>query len=383
GSLRLMFNCAITRPYALPAALLQVARDAAQESLSINKVSYNALFRFEEDILIVSEGKMAPFTTDFRKAQQRMPAIPVNIQHVNFTWQATKQAEYFYEFQALRSLDLDVMDNPTVNVPLLGSVPHKPSVVQVGFPCLGEQDGVAAFEVTILVMDAGGNIILRTPHNAIFFKTCQRAKCPGGCRNGGFCNARQVCECQDGFYGPHCEKALCLPRCLNGGLCMSPGLCICPPGYYGDSCDKANCSTICLNGGTCFHPGKCICSPGFEGARCENSKCRQPCRNGGRCSGKNKCKCAKGFHGDLCSKAVCEPSCGAQGTCVEPNKCQCKEGWHGRHCYKRYRGEAPNTPRLSSAPKQKPPQHTSSVKEVKEVKEVPEANRLADSNYVV
>lgn len=48
------------------------------------------------------------------------------------------------------------------------------SVVQVGFPCVGEHDGVAAFEVTILVMDRGGNIILRTPHNAIFFKTCQK-----------------------------------------------------------------------------------------------------------------------------------------------------------------------------------------------------------------
>lgn len=44
---------------------------------------------FEEDILIVSEGKMAPFTHDFRKAQQRMPAIPVNIHSMNFTWQAT------------------------------------------------------------------------------------------------------------------------------------------------------------------------------------------------------------------------------------------------------------------------------------------------------
>ncbi|CAL8386206.1 unnamed protein product [Boreogadus saida] len=49
------------------------------------------LIGFEEDILIVSEGKMAPFTHDFRKAQQRMPAIPVNIHYVNFTWQATDQ----------------------------------------------------------------------------------------------------------------------------------------------------------------------------------------------------------------------------------------------------------------------------------------------------
>uniref|UniRef100_A0A3B3QGB9 Wnt inhibitory factor 1 n=1 Tax=Paramormyrops kingsleyae TaxID=1676925 RepID=A0A3B3QGB9_9TELE len=279
------------------------------------------LIGFEEDILIVSEGKMAPFTHDFRRAQQRMPAIPVNINHVNFTWQAPGQAEYFYEFQTLRSLDRDIMDDPTVNVPLLGSVPHKPSVVQVGFPCLGNQDGVAAFEVTVQVMDSGGSVVLRTPHNAIFFKTCQRAKCPGGCRNGGFCNERQVCECQDGFYGPHCEKALCSPQCLNGGLCVSPGICICPPGYYGASCEK----------GTVFQPrhGTNICRVVPAG------RCSQPCLNGGKCGGRNKCKCAKGFHGEICSKAVCEPSCGPHGTCIEPNGCQCRDGWHGHHCNKR------------------------------------------------
>ncbi|KAJ8373629.1 hypothetical protein SKAU_G00042090 [Synaphobranchus kaupii] len=294
--------------------------EAAQEHGSlymwIDANQARVLIGFEEDILIVSEGKMAPFTHDFRKAQQRMPAIPVNIHHVNFTWQATEQAEYFYEFQTLRSLDKDIMDDPTVNVPVLGSVPHKTSVVQVGFPCLGNQDGVAAFEVTVLVMDAGGNIILRTPHNAIFFKTCQRAKCPGGCRNAGFCNERQVCECQDGFYGPHCEKALCSPRCVNGAV------------------TKPTAARPCLNGGTCFHPGKCICPTGYEGHHCEISKCHQPCRNGGKCTGRNKCKCSKGFHGDLCSKAVCEPGCGTHGTCVEPNRCQCREGWHGRTCNK-------------------------------------------------
>uniref|UniRef100_A0A8C4ZWF5 Wnt inhibitory factor 1 n=1 Tax=Gadus morhua TaxID=8049 RepID=A0A8C4ZWF5_GADMO len=314
--------------------LTKAVQDQGSLYMWIDANQARILIGFEEDILIVSEGKMAPFTHDFRKAQQRMPAIPVNIHYVNFTWQATDQADYFYEFQSLRSMDRDIMDNPTVNLPLLGTVPHKPSVVQVGFPCLGDQDGVAAFEVTILVMDAGGNVILRTPHNAIFFKTCQRAKCPGGCRNGGYCNERQVCECQDGFYGPHCEKALCSPRCSNGGLCMSPGVCICPPGYHGNSCEKANCSATCLHGGTCFHPGKCICAAGYEGGRCELSKCRQPCKNGGRCTGVNKCKCSKGFHGDICSKAVCEPSCGAHGICVEPNKCQCRDGWHGRHCNK-------------------------------------------------
>ncbi|XP_062851985.1 wnt inhibitory factor 1 isoform X2 [Trichomycterus rosablanca] len=336
------------------------------------------LIGFEEDILIVSDGKMAPFTHDFRKAQQRMPAIPVHIHHVNFTWQVTDdQEEYFYEFQSLRSFDKDIMDDPVVNVPLLGSVPHKASVVQVGFPCLGDQDGVAAFEVTILVMDRGGNIVLRTPLNAIFFKTCQKAKCPGGCRNGGYCNERHVCECQDGFFGTHCEKALCSPRCLNGGMCTSPGMCICPPGYHGNSCEKANCTTTCLNGGTCFHPGKCICPAGFEGSLCELSKCRQQCKNGGKCIGKNKCKCSKGYHGDLCSKAVCEPSCGAHGSCVEPNRCQCQEGWHGRYCNKRYRGG------LSFLHRQSTLRTKSPTTSEKETKETSDSSRPSDTNYVV
>ena len=37
------------------------------------------------------------------------------------------QAEYFYEFLSLRSLDKGIMADPTVNVPLLGTVPHKAS----------------------------------------------------------------------------------------------------------------------------------------------------------------------------------------------------------------------------------------------------------------
>ncbi|XP_071406074.1 wnt inhibitory factor 1 isoform X2 [Pithys albifrons albifrons] len=230
------------------------------------------LIGFEEDILIVSEGKMAPFTHDFRKAQQRMPAIPVGIHAMNFTWQATGRAEYYYEFLSLHSLDKGIMADPTINIPLLGTIPHKASVVQVGFPCLGKQDGVAAFEVNVIIMNSEGNIILQTPQNAIFFKTCQ----------------------------------------------------------------QANCTTTCLNGGTCFYLGKCICPSGYEGDQCEISKCHQPCRNGGKCTGRNKCKCSKGYQGDLCSKPVCEPGCGLYGTCVEPNKCQCKEGWHGRHCNKRY-----------------------------------------------
>ncbi|XP_004276643.1 wnt inhibitory factor 1 isoform X1 [Orcinus orca] len=372
------FPAAALRFWSILPCLLVLRAEVGQppeESLYLWIDAHQArvLIGFEEDILIVSEGKMAPFTHDFKRAQQRMPAIPVNIHSMNFTWQAEGQAEYFYEFLSLRSLDKGIMADPTVNVPLLGTVPHKASVVQVGFPCLGKQDGVAAFEVNVIVMNSEGNTILQTPQNAIFFKTCQQAECPGGCRNGGFCNERRVCQCPDGFYGPHCEKALCTPRCMNGGLCVTPGFCICPPGFYGVNCDKANCSATCFNGGTCFYPGKCTCPPGLEGEHCEISKCPQPCRNGGKCIGKSKCKCSKGYQGDLCSKPVCEPGCGTHGTCHEPNKCQCQEGWHGRHCNKRYRASLTHALRPAGAGLR---QHTPSLKKAEERQDPPESNYI-------
>ncbi|XP_019807867.1 wnt inhibitory factor 1 isoform X2 [Sagmatias obliquidens] len=340
------FPAAALRFWSILPCLLVLRAEVGQppeESLYLWIDAHQArvLIGFEEDILIVSEGKMAPFTHDFRRAQQRMPAIPVNIHSMNFTWQAEGQAEYFYEFLSLRSLDKGIMADPTVNVPLLGTVPHKASVVQVGFPCLGKQDGVAAFEVNVIVMNSEGNTILQTPQNAIFFKTCQQAECPGGCRNGGFCNERRVCQCPDGFYGPHCEKA--------------------------------NCSATCFNGGTCFYPGKCICPPGLEGEQCEISKCPQPCRNGGKCIGKSKCKCSKGYQGDLCSKPVCEPGCGTHGTCHEPNKCQCQEGWHGRHCNKRYGASLTHALRPAGAGLR---QHTPSLKKAEERQDPPESNYI-------
>uniref|UniRef100_A0A9L0K1G0 WNT inhibitory factor 1 n=1 Tax=Equus asinus TaxID=9793 RepID=A0A9L0K1G0_EQUAS len=198
------------------------------------------------------------------------------------------------------------------------------------------------------------------------------AECPGGCRNGGLCNERRVCECPDGFYGPHCEKALCAPRCMNGGLCVTPGFCICPPGFYGVNCDKANCSTTCSNGGTCFYPGKCI-FPCLFAFVLISGKCPQPCRNGGKCIGKSKCKCPKGYQGDLCSKPVCEPGCGTHGTCHEPNNCQCQEGWHGRHCNKRYGASLGLAPRAAGARLR---QHAPALKKAEERQNPPESNYI-------
>ncbi|XP_070644680.1 wnt inhibitory factor 1 isoform X3 [Bos indicus] len=213
------------------------------------------LIGLEEDILIVSEGKMAPFTHDFRRAQQRMPAIPVNIHSVNFTWQAAGQAEYFYEFLSLRSLDKGIMADPTVNVPLLGTVPHKASVL-----------------------------------------------CSPRCMNGGLCVTPGFCICPPGFYGVNCDKANCSATCFNGGTCFYPGKCICPPGLEGEQCETSKCPQPCRNGGKCIGKNKCKCSKGYQGDLCSKPVCKPGCGTHGTCHEPNKCQCREGWHGRHCNK---------------------------------------------------------------------------------
>uniref|UniRef100_W5KVI9 Wnt inhibitory factor 1 n=1 Tax=Astyanax mexicanus TaxID=7994 RepID=W5KVI9_ASTMX len=214
------------------------------------------LIGFEEDILIVSEGQMAPFTHDFKKAQQRMPAIPVHIHHVNFTWQVTDdQAEYFYEFQSLRSFDKEIMDDPIVNVPLLGSVPHKAS-----------------------------------------------ALCSPRCQNGGLCMSPGVCICPPGYFGAGCEKANCSTTCLNGGTCFHPGKCICPAAFEGSRCEISKCRQPCRNGGKCMGRNKCKCSKGYHGDLCSKAVCEPSCGAHGTCIEPNRCHCRDGWHGRHCNK---------------------------------------------------------------------------------
>ncbi|KAJ8783604.1 hypothetical protein J1605_008647 [Eschrichtius robustus] len=93
---RSAFPAAALRVWSILPCLLVLRAEVGQpreESLYLWIDAHQArvLIGFEEDILIVSEGKMAPFTHDFRRAQQRMPAIPVNIHSMNFTWQAEGQ----------------------------------------------------------------------------------------------------------------------------------------------------------------------------------------------------------------------------------------------------------------------------------------------------
>ncbi|VDI50736.1 Hypothetical predicted protein, partial [Mytilus galloprovincialis] len=61
--------------------------------------------------------------------------------------------------------------------------------------------------------------------------------CPPGCRNGGTCISRGLCQCPGGFKGLLCEtKVTCNPECMNNGTCTDTNKCTCIRGYEGNSC---------------------------------------------------------------------------------------------------------------------------------------------------
>lgn len=73
-------------------------------------------------------------------------------------------------------------------------------------------------------------------------------ECDKKCENHGRCNAKKICQCQEGYMGQYCKTALCYPQCMNNGTCVAPGVCRCPPGYQGPHCEGGiNFLTKCLH----------------------------------------------------------------------------------------------------------------------------------------
>ncbi|CAC5368231.1 unnamed protein product [Mytilus coruscus] len=94
--------------------------------------------------------------------------------------------------------------------------------------------------------------------------------CPPGCKNGGTCIARGLCQCLGGYAGLLCEtKVTCSPGCMNNGICYQTNKCRCLQGYEGDICTIPICNPECKNNGTCSEPDKCVCEEGYDGGLCE------------------------------------------------------------------------------------------------------------------
>ncbi|KAI5645087.1 WIF domain-containing protein [Phthorimaea operculella] len=169
----------------------------------------------------------------------KLPVIPSEVEHVNFTWKSRKK--YFYNFDTLTSSDPMILHPPTLSIKRQGRVPKNPKEFSISLPCVGNSSGVATLEVGLVLKNGRGIQLKGTPLRLRLKKECaQRGpdpECDKKCANQGRCNHEKICECSEGYMGQHCRTALCYPACMNGGNCTAPGVCSCPPGYQGSHCE--------------------------------------------------------------------------------------------------------------------------------------------------
>lgn len=279
-------------------------------------------------VFAIVNGHVSPYVLD-PNFSNKLPIIPSEVGYVNFTWKSKKR--YYYNFDTLKSSDLKILKAPVLSIKTQGRVPKTAKEFSIILPCVGNNSGVATFEIGLVLKNARGLPLKGTPLRLNLKKECAHRgpdpECDKKCANQGWCNEEKICQCPEGYMGQHCRTALCYPQCMNGGNCTAPGLCSCPQGYQGRHCEGGICAQKCMNGGKCIQKDTCFCPKGHYGRRCEFSKCVIPCLNGGRCVGVNKCRCPAGLGGDHCEvgrRGECRGAC-RRGRCREL-------GWRGRAC---------------------------------------------------
>ncbi|XP_011158176.1 protein shifted isoform X2 [Solenopsis invicta] len=280
------------------------------------------------EIYAISEGRVLPYLLD-PEFENKLPIIPSEVSHVNFTWKSGVK-KYYYNFFLLKSYDESILKTPSITIKTQGRVPKRPKEFSVLLPCAGKS-GIAQFGISLVIETRKGKPLDGTPLGLKLTKECTVREPNSG-------------PCPDGYLGPNCKTALCYPSCMNGGNCTAPGVCSCAPGFHGPYCEGGICTKACLNGGKCIRKDICQCSKGYFGLRCEFSKCVIPCLNGGKCKGTNICRCSEEYRGNHCEiatthrtsqRSTCSKQTCKHGTCQPNDTCLCDSGWHGKFCQKK------------------------------------------------
>ncbi|GBP51764.1 Protein shifted [Eumeta japonica] len=196
-------------------------------------------------VYAIVHGNVSPYILD-PNFSHKLPIIPSEVGYVNFTWKAG--SKFYYHFDTLTSSDPKTLKPPVLSIKTKGRVPKRAKEFSIFLPCMGNNSGVATFEIGLKITNGKGEPLKGTPlrlnlkkecaqRGVYFARTGPDPECDKKCANQGWCNEEKICQCPEGYMGQYCRTALCYPQCMNGGNCTAPGQCSCPPGYQGRHCE--------------------------------------------------------------------------------------------------------------------------------------------------
>lgn len=76
------------------------------------------------EIYAIAEGRVISHLLD-PEFESKLPIIPSEVSHVNFTWKAGAK-KYHYNFFRLKSFDESILKTPSITIETQGRVPKRP-----------------------------------------------------------------------------------------------------------------------------------------------------------------------------------------------------------------------------------------------------------------
>jgi len=89
------------------------------------------------EIYAIAEGRVLAYLLD-PEFENKLPIIPSEVSHVNFTWKSGVK-KYYYNFFRLKSYDESILKTPSITIKKQGRVPKRPkgkyvNISNISFP---------------------------------------------------------------------------------------------------------------------------------------------------------------------------------------------------------------------------------------------------------